>query len=218
MSAPVEFYHPRPEMTGTFVSPLAYVAPWVRLSAGVVVHPFAVVGREPDQSKALARKPQSGPLTLIGDNTVIGPGAIIYSGVEIGADCLVGDHASIRENTKIGDRCVIGRLVTINYDCEIGNEVRLQDTTHITGGCKVGDGCFFGVGIITSNDRNVDLVDYHFPGAQAPNFGRRVMVGSGANILAGVNVGDDALIGAGALVVTDVPANGRMLGPKASLR
>lgn len=197
------------------ISPLALVAPWVTLGKNVVIHPYAVVGRLPDRSAALVREPQREKQLYIGDNTIIGPHAIIYGGCRIGPNCLIGDHASIREMSDIGQRCVIGRFVSINYDCRIGDDVRFQDTTHITGNCEIGDGCFFGPGVVTSNDRNVDLVDYHFPNPNPPIFGRRVMIGSGANILAGVKVGDDAVIAAGSMVTKSVPANARVMGPAA---
>jgi len=44
------------------------------------------------------------------------------------------------------------------------------------------------------------------------------MVGSGANVLAGVTVGSGAVIGAGAVVVKDVPAGATWLGPAAAAR
>ena len=83
---------------------------------------------------------------------------------------------------------------------------------------RIGPGCFFGPGVLTSNDRNIDLRRYGFHGVTPPLFGARVMVGTGANILAGVAIGDDALIGAGAIVVEDVPPGARVLGTKATMR
>ena len=195
------------------VSSRALVAPWVTLGKNVKIHPFAIVGRVPDESPALARQPQQVRELHIGDGTIIGPFAIVYAGTRIGRDCLLGDYASVREGCVIGDRCVIGRYVSINYDCEIADDVRFQDTTHLTGGAKVGRGCFFGVGVVTSNDRRINLDDYRYSGAQPTIFGERVMVGSGANILAGTQVGDGALIAAGALVVKDVGAGETILGP-----
>lgn len=202
----------------SIVSPLAYVAPWVRLGEGCIVHPFAVVGHLPTASRALARQPTIAQELTIGAGTVIGPHAVIYGGTCIGADCMIGDGASIREGAVIGDRCVIGRTATIMHDVRIASDVRLHDGVHITGGCQIGEGSFFGPGVLTSNDRNIDLEDYRYRGCTPPRFGCRVMVGTGANILAGVTVGDGALIGAGAMVVSDVPAGARMLGPKAVAR
>lgn len=200
------------------ISPLAYVAPWVRFGRGVVVHPFAVVGRVPDRSRALARQPAQEEWLEIGDDTVIGPHATIYSGSRIGMDCLIGDYAGIREQCVIGDRCIVGRHVGIGYECVVGKDVRFQDGAYLVGGAKVGRGCFFGIGVVTSNDRRVDLANYRYPGANAPVFGERVMIGSGANIVAGVHIGDEALIGAGALVVNDVAAHATVLGPVARQR
>lgn len=199
-------------------SPGALVAPWAQLGHGVVIHPHAIVGRLPDESSALARQPLRSRELYIGARTVIGPGAVIYGGTSILDDCLIGDHASIREGCVIGNRVVIGRHVTINYDCVILDDSRFQDFTHLTGGATVGRGCFFGVNVVTSNDRRVDLVDYHYPGPNPCRFGDRVMIGSGANILAGVTIGDDALIGAGALVVKDVPSGATMLGSPSQRR
>lgn len=190
----------------------------VILGNGCFVHPTAVVGHMPFSSPALARQPDFiGPLR-IGDGTIVSPHAVLYVGTTIGADCLIGDGASIREGCKIGDRCVIGRHVTIHYDAVIGDDVRILDGAHITGGCVIGDGSFIGPGVVTCNDRNIDLLDYAYRGCTPPTFGRRVMVGAGAKILAGVTIGDDALIGIGAVVVDDVPAGARALGPKATIR
>lgn len=196
------------------IHPTAIYPAWFT-PASITLHPYAILGRLPDRSPALARQPERRPHLTIGAGTIIGVGAVVYAGAAIGRDCLIGDGANIREGVVIGDRCVVGRYVTINYDTIIGDDVRLQDTTHITGGCRIGRGSFFGVGVVTSNDRNIDLVDYAWRGGEGPQFGERVMVGSGANIMAGVTVGDGAVIGAGAVVVTNVQAGARMLGPKA---
>lgn len=197
----------------------AIVAHWVRLGENCIVHPFAVVGRVPDTSRALARQPECPNTLFVGNNVKIGCHSTLYADVEIGDDTLIGDYASIREGSRIGARCVIGRQVMVNYGARISDDCRFQDTTHITGHCEVGEGCFFGPGVMTSNDRNVTLGEnYHYPEPQPPIFGARVMIGAGANILAGVRIGDDALIGAGALIVKNVPGGAKMLGMPATLR
>ena len=204
---------------GALVHAQALVAPWVLLGPGCIVHPFAVVGRMPDHSRALARQP--GELvrsTEIGARVVIGCHAVVYGDVRIGVDSLLGDYASVREGSRVGARCVIGRQVTLHYNVKIADDCRFMDGTHLTGDCEVGAGSFFGVGVVTSNDRRVDLVDYAFRGTQPCRFGERVMVGSGANVLAGVTVGSGAVIGAGAVVVKDVPAGATWLGPAAAAR
>ena len=125
---------------------------------------------------------------------------------------------SIREGSVIGDRCVVGRHATLHHDVTLEDDVRVLDVAHLTGGCFVGRGSFIGPGVLTSNDKRIDLRNYAHHGVTPPRFGQRVFVGTGANVLAGVTVGDDAVIGAGALVVENIPAGARVLGQKAVIR
>lgn len=197
------------------VSPRAEIAGPVRLGAGCVVHPFAIVGHQPSRSAALARQPDATAGVTVGARTIVSPHAVIYAGVSIGDDCLIGDGASIREGTVIGSRCIVGRHATVMHDVSIADDVHIHDGAHITGECVIGEGCFFGPGALTSNDRRLDPKDYRFTHATPPRFGRYVLVGTGANVLAGISVGDYAVIGIGAVVVDDVPPSARVLGPKA---
>lgn len=176
--------------------------------------PWAAIGQEPMASAALARVPERHAPPRIGHRAAIGAHAVIYRGVVVGDDCLIGDGASIREGCVLGDRVLLGRYVTINYDSVIGSRVRIMDGTHITGRCEIGDDSFIGVNVTTSNDRHIDPLDYRFDPARVrgPKIGRGVVVGSGANILAGVTIGDGALIGAHAFVTKDVPPGGRVYG------
>lgn len=200
---------------GTLIHRSAMVASYVKFGNYCIVNPFTIVGRMPDRSRALARDPRLDLFIKIGANTIIGCHATIFSGVILDEECYIGDYASIREGSNIGKKCIIGRQVTLHYNVTVGNESKFMDNTHITGDCVIGNGCFFGVGVITSNDRNVNMEKYEFSGSRPPIFGNKVMVGSGANILAGVKIGDGAIIGAGALVVKDVNKNEKVLGPVA---
>jgi acetyltransferase-like isoleucine patch superfamily enzyme len=186
---------------------LHHVDPSVR------VNDYAVIGRIPTRSPALARMPDGSGDLVIGRETEIGCFAVIYAHVRIGAECMIGDGANIREGCRLGDRCLIGRNVTINYNAWLGDRVRVMDGAHITGGVTIGDDTFIGVNVTTSNDRGIDPSDYIFDSdrLKPPIIGRGVMIGSGANILPGVTIGDGAVIGAGALVMRDVPAGARLL-------
>lgn len=201
MSEWIELYN------GTQIHRTALIAPWVRFDDMCIVHPYAIVGRYPNRSASLARQPENTVTNVIeiGVGTTIGCHAVIYANVKIGNECLVGDGANIREGARIGNRCVIGSNVSISYNVVIGDECRFQNGTVIVGDIHIGDGCFFGVNVTTSNDRNVDLENYHFPNPPQPSlFGKKVMIGSGSNILAGCKIGDETVIGAGALVVCDI--------------
>jgi acetyltransferase-like isoleucine patch superfamily enzyme len=198
--------------TTRHISLNAHVASWVTLGVGCTIHDFALVGRLPSVHSSLARQPVSQRSLFIGDRCDIGPHAIIYGGSTIGDDCLIGDAASIREGVIVGSGCVIGRGVLIGYDVQIGDDVRIQDGACIVGGCRIGAGSFIGIGVVMSNDARREIVDYDFRGASAPVIGERCLIGSGANLLPGVRIGDGAVIGAGALVTRDVPAGATVLG------
>lgn len=165
------------------------------------------------------RQPSYQPVVRIGAGTVIHPYAVIYAGAVIGENCFIGPHTTIREGAVIGDRCVIGNAVEVNYETVIGDDCRIMSMTHLTGRMVIGAGSFFGVGVVTSNDRRIDLADYQYRANEVagPRVGRSVMVGSGANLLAGITIGDGAIIAAGALVVKNVPAGAVAKGPVAEI-
>ncbi|MCR5084126.1 MAG: maltose O-acetyltransferase [Succinivibrionaceae bacterium] len=93
-----------------------------------------------------------------------------------------------------------GNCVTIGEGCFFNEGVKMMTLGSIT----IGDGCMIGpdVGLFTVNHLPLDLMRITF----APlTLGNRVWVGARANLLPGVTVGDDAIIGAGAVVTHDVP-------------
>ncbi len=196
---------------GTRIHKTAIVAPWVRFENNCIVNSYAVLGRAPSRSRSLARQPMFSKILTIGKDTEIGCHAIVYANVVLGNNCLVGDHALIREGSIIGNMCMIGCHVSISYDCQIGDRNRFQNGSVFHGNC--GDDCFFGVGVVCSSDKRIDLHNYEFLGSHPPIFGNRVLVGSGANILPEITIGDDAVIGAGAVVVKDVAPQTLILGP-----
>jgi acetyltransferase-like isoleucine patch superfamily enzyme len=188
-----------------------HIDPVTEVDIGDRVHfsPFVYVGCPPLFVKgATAREKDHPNIVRIGDDTKVGSFVTIYRDVVIGKNCLIGTGAIIREGVRIGDNCVIGAGVEVSYECEIGNGVKVMSLSHVTGRTRIGEGSFIGVGVVMSNDRRVNLDDYHFPDAEVrgPQIGKKVMVGSGANLVAGIRIGDGAVIGSGALVVSDVPA------------
>lgn len=188
-------------------------APFVE--AGVRIGVFSVLGRQPYPTAANRRAiPHLVGAGRVNAGSVIGCSCVIYAGAFIGREVCIGDHAVIREDTRIGDRCVIGTKVDIQYGCTIGDDVRILNETQIAGGTVIGAGTFIGPGVQTANDPHVarfGLDDYRDRGQVAPVIGSKVFIGVGAILLPGVNIGDGAVIGAGAVVTKDVPARARVM-------
>jgi len=194
----------------SFIHSTAIIYPGVILGQGVVIEPYAVVGKPPVRG-ITARDPGEPGQTIIGDGSVIGCHAVIYAGATVGRSCLVGDHAHIREGVVLGDRVRIATHVSVNYDTTIGDDTAVMMTAHITGRCVIGKRCFIGVLVATMNHRE-PRNGFVSSEVQGPIIGNDVLIGSGALIAPGVAIGDGATIGAGALVVRDVAAGATVVG------
>ncbi len=181
------------------------------------VHDSCVVDYPPSQIASLARIPVTTRITKIGARTEVMPFVLIYRSAWIGADCLIGNHATVREDATIGNRCIIGQYACVSYDAVLEDEVRVQNGTLIADGWHIGRGTFIGVNVSTMSDRRRDVVEYEFKGSHPTVIGRRCLIGSGAVILPGLVIGDDVVIGAGALVTKNVPSGATVLGQPARM-
>lgn len=194
------------------IHPHVVIESMVTIGDGVEVFPGAYIGKEPKGAGALARQPVFERRVLIGANSSIGPGVIIYYDVEIGEHTLIGDGASVREQCRVGSRSVIGRHVTLNYLVEVGNHTKIMDHSWLAGNMRVGDNVFISGGVLTTNDNAMGREGYLTEKMIGPTIGDNVLIGVGALLLPGVIIGDGAVIGAGAVVTKDVEAGTVVMG------
>jgi acetyltransferase-like isoleucine patch superfamily enzyme len=189
------------------------VYPNVRIEANAEIFEGAVLGKPPTAALGLERKVVPGlKTTRVGKDCAISPHSVIYTDVEIGDGTLIGDNASVREHCRIGMRCVIGRNVTVNYNTVIGDFTKVMDSAHITGNTRIGSHVFISMLVVTSNDNYFGLKGYDDSFVQGPVIEDRVRIGAGANILPGVRLGSDSVVGAGAVVTRDVPSRKLVMG------
>lgn len=119
----------------------------------------------------------------------------------------VGDEAVIRPpfHCDYGFNISLGANVFLNFNCVI------LDCTHVTIGDRTQIGP--GVQILTADHpREAAAREAGLEFARPIAIGRNVWIGGGALILPGVTVGDDAIVGAGAVVTRDVPAGATVVG------
>jgi UDP-2-acetamido-3-amino-2,3-dideoxy-glucuronate N-acetyltransferase len=149
----------------------------------------------------------------VADNVRLGAGVLIHHpqlvnlyGCTVGSDTKIGAFVEIQKNARVGARC------------------KISSHTFICEGVTIEDEVFVGHGVMFINDR--------FPRATASGnlqteadwkvietvVRRGASIGSGAVILCGVTVGEDALVGAGAVVTHDVPDRTVVMGVPARLR
>jgi acetyltransferase-like isoleucine patch superfamily enzyme len=187
------------------IHPHVTIESGVKIGNNVEIMPGAYLGKRPKSPGAVARKIDYQEQIAIGDNCIIGPNAVIYYDVCIGKNTLICENTSIREQVKIGDFCLISRNVTINYNTQIGNHTKIMDSTHITGNCQIGDRVFISVLVSTTNDRAIGKLGYDEDRVKGPTIGDGVAIGAAANILPGVSIGNNSIVGASSVVNKDVP-------------
>ena len=129
----------------------------------------------------------------IGENTNIWQFCVVLPGAKIGKNCNICSNCFIENDVIIGDNVTIKNGVSI-YD-----------------GITVEDNVFIGPNVTFCNDR--------YPKSRNKNWKlepitikKGAAIGANATILPGVTIGENAIIGAGAIVTKDVPANNKIIG------
>jgi acetyltransferase-like isoleucine patch superfamily enzyme len=180
---------------------------------------YAVVGKQPTLSPgSTARREELPPLEL-GPGTVISTGAVVFAGTRIGARVIVGDQACVRERCTIGDDVVIGRGSLVENDTAVGALTKIQAHAYITAYSLLEDNVFIAPCVITTNDNFMGRTEQRHELIKGPTIRRGARVGGGAVLLPGIEIGEEAFIGAGAVVIRDVPARALMVGnPARQLR
>lgn len=144
----------------------------------------------------------SSKLTKIGDNCIIRSGSVIYASSKLGNNVRLGHNVLIREEVKIGHDSLVGTGVVIDGKSSIGKKVSIQTNVYIPWNTLIEDHVFLGPNCILTNDKYVMRTEYELKG---PVIRKGVSVGAGAVILPSIEIGAEAVIGAGAVVTKDVP-------------
>ena len=186
------------------VHPSAIVYPGTVLGAGVKVLEGAVVGKQPSLSPRSTAKRDPLPPAEIGDGTVVSTGAIVFAGTRVGARVIVGDQACVRERVDIGDDVVVGRGVLVENDTTIGALTKIQADAYITAYSTLEDNVFIAPRVITTNDNFMGRTERRHELIKGPTVRRGARVGGGAILCPGIVVGEEAFVGAGAVVTKDV--------------
>lgn len=147
----------------------------------------------------------------------------------ISSDVKLGHHVLIRDfvnlyGCEVGDNSRIGTFVEIQKGAVIGRNCKIQSHTFICEGVTIEDNVFIGHNVTFINDRFPRAVreDGQLQDEQdwvcIPTLVRSgASVGSSVTILCGVTIGENALIGAGSVVVSDVPAGAVVAGNPARM-
>ncbi len=140
------------------------------------------------------------------------PTAVVDPPCEIGEGTKIWHFSHVMKNAKIGKRCNFGQNATVEQNVVIGNNVKVQNNVSIYTGTIIEDDVFLGPSCVLTNVTN--------PRSQVVRRGlyettilrRGCTIGANATVVCGITVGRYAFVGAGAVVVKDVPDYALMLG------
>jgi acetyltransferase-like isoleucine patch superfamily enzyme len=200
---------------GAEIHPSATVYPGTVLGDGVKVLENAVVGKQPTLSPRSTAKREPLPPTVIADGTVVSTGAIVFAGTTIGARVILGDQSCVRERVAIGDDVVVGRGSLVENDTTIGAMTKIQADAYITAYSTLEEHVFIAPCVVTTNDNYMGRTEKRFGNVKGPTIRRGARVGGGAILCPGIEIGEDAFVGAGAVVTKDVPARVVVVGSPA---
>jgi UDP-2-acetamido-3-amino-2,3-dideoxy-glucuronate N-acetyltransferase len=150
--------------------------------------------------------------------------ACVANDVQLGARVRISPFVNLY-GCQIGDDTRIGAFVEVQRDARVGSRCKISSHTFVCSGVTIEDEVFIGHGVVFINDRSPRATNSQgLPQSEGewllePTLVRRaVSIGSGAIIMCGVEIGEGAMVGAGALVTHDVPPRAVVAGVPARLR
>ena len=180
----------------------------VTLGEGHDLQPPCIVGKPPRGAGEGER-----PLA-IGPGAVVRPFTTIYAGSVIGAGLQTGQGASIREGNRLGDDVSVGTNAVLEFGNRIGSRVRIHS------GCflelvTIEDDVFVGPNVVFTDDPHPMGCPRYEDCKGGATVRRLARIGANSTILPGVEIGEGSLIGAGSVVVEDVPEGAVVAGSPA---
>ena len=173
---------------------------------------YAVVGKQPSLgARSTAKRDPLAP-TVIGDGTLVSTGAVVFAGSTIGARVILGDQSCVRERVAIGDDVVVGRGSLVENDTTIGDGTRIQADAYITAYSTLEEDVFIAPCVVTTNDNFMGRTEKRKALMRGPTIRRGARVGGGAVLCPGIEIGEEAFVGAGAVVTRDVPPRKVVVG------
>lgn len=138
--------------------------------------------------------------------------SIIDENVEIGNGTKIWYFCHIQSGARIGENCILGQNVNISNNVIVGNGCKLQNNVSLYEGVELEDFVFCGPSCVFTNDLT--------PRAKYPKghvykhtlIRKGATIGANATIVCGHTIGEWAMIGAGAVVTSDVPNHALMFG------
>jgi acetyltransferase-like isoleucine patch superfamily enzyme len=170
----------------------------VHIGQGTVIEVPSILGKPPRDRKTGELK------LLIGNNGIIRPFTTLYAGTVIGDAFQCGQGVSIREDNEIGHEVSIGTNSVLEFGNRIGNRVRIHSSCFLEM-VTIEDDVFIGPNVVFTDDPHPMKCPRYLECKGGVTVKRLARIGAHSTLLPGVVVGENSLVGAGSVVVHDVP-------------
>lgn len=138
--------------------------------------------------------------------------AYVDDGCVIGDGTKIWHFSHVQSGARIGERCVLGQNVNIGNDVILGNGVKIQNNVSVYTGTVIEDYVFLGPSCVLTNVTNPRAEINRHSLYEKTVLRRGCTIGANATVVCGLSVGRYAFVGAGAVVVRDVPDYALILG------
>lgn len=149
----------------------------------------------------------------------ISDSAIVEHNVTIGEGTVVWHNSQLRNGSSIGRDCIIGKDVYIGTGVKVGNQCKIQNGAQIYEPARLASGVFIGPQVVLTNDRRPRAVrsdgtlksaeDWELVGVTIE---QGASIGANSTCIAPIRIGEWAMIGAGSVVIEDVPNYALVVG------
>lgn len=153
---------------------------------------------------------------MIDPTAKIDGSAHVHDGASVGAGTRIWQFVVVMNGARIGADCNLNAHTLVESGAALGDRVTLKSGVFVWSGVKLEDDVFCGPNASFTNDRKPRA------GVRPERFEQTLVrrgasIGAGATILPGLTIGENALIGAGAVVTRDVPDGATVVGNPARL-
>jgi acetyltransferase-like isoleucine patch superfamily enzyme len=186
---------------------------------------WVTVGAQARIHHSVVFVPFGGKKLIIGKRVKIDSGSVIYGGVEIGNDSIVGHNTVIRQNTSVGVHSVIANLCMLEGNTSIGEHTLIHSNNHLGQKTKIGNYVFMAPLCVTTNDpkmyyyrKEYSQSGEHWKLLEGPSIEDGVRIAVGVIFFPKIHVGKQAVIGAGTVVTKDVPDYAVVFGVPGAVR
>lgn len=138
--------------------------------------------------------------------------AIVDAGAQIGAGTRIWHWVHVCAGARIGERCSLGQNVFVGNRVVIGNGVKIQNNVSVYDNVTLEDGVFCGPSMVFTNVHNPRAEVERKSEYRSTLVRRGATLGANCTVVCGVSIGAYAFVGAGAVVLRNVPDFGLVVG------